>query len=101
EDRRIGPEAPPPEGVGQQRHAVIAPSLVGGAEVASERRRDAQRAQELRRHDEDSDALGLLAARQVEGPRVERSQRLEGTVPTAVLVEVRPRRGPGPAVLVP
>ena len=78
DDGGVGGEPAPPEAVGQDGHAVITPSLVGEQEVAADRGRRAQRAEELRRNDQGADALRLVASRDVERPGIEGREGLEG-----------------------
>ena len=95
----IAAEAAAPEALAQQHHAVIAPALVGRTHVAPHRGRDSQGAEELRGHDQDADALGLVAAREVDRPRVERGERPQRMVERPVLVEAGRGGGRGRAVL--
>ena len=63
DDRRIGAEAPPPQRIAEQDDAVAADGFLLGAEIAAERRRHADHAEERRRDLERAHALGLAARR--------------------------------------
>ena len=61
--RRVGAEAMPPQRVAQQHDAMAADGFLLGAKIAAERRRDAQHAEERRRHLERMDPFRLARRR--------------------------------------
>ena len=83
DNRRIGIEPPPPQAVAQYQHAPSGRRVVGGGEVASQRRSDAERAQEVRRHAHRGNPLGLAVRDERRIPRSDDRDLVECVRPFA------------------